>query len=307
MDKILQNAIVRAAIPSRSLRSAIKDYRFPEKDLLALTAQYVRNLAARLSFYEKISQSADDRKIRRWALQLKVFEEGQWNELSTVKPGEFYVVFPEDEHKGSFFCCDSLENALVNVRRWYRHYQCTSEYGSAGFKTGSVYKTSAVPCVDLDEWCTPNASVNASGIVDIYTKVDSEWGNRSNKESLLHSYNYPLFFPPFLKRGDLVKYISNNYDDCGTEKYGIMAFDMPTERGEDYDVSCIEELEQDYVALRRCDARDENGYFLCMGNHCHVPYPYVEKVSPSDVPQNVREDYEYYLEFLQRELFQKQD
>lgn len=320
MKKCDQEKIFKGLDLSGSLRKAVREqkYFFSERDCLILTANYSKTYEHKMQNLDFLLVHAKDPAVKKWAKQYKRYQERVFADFSAASSDNVFRVEMYDEE----YCSPTLEAAL-NVVRLFHLRDRSKEYPFWPSLPATIEKIRLCAprkTSDLDkDMRLGNCIVDAKGrIMQMYSsKIRNEWGKSCTncmdcqrpcaEESLVR-------FPPFLRRGDLVsfpaaraaKYVLDEVahvdpEQCGDRVYGIISSDMA---GQEEESPCIEIFQTEYIRERRCEEKDSDGYYECLNMHDHVEYVYLEKEDPSALPGELYADYRYYLDFLQKNVFE---
>ena len=316
MKRGIQNKIIKKLSFSDSLRRAIEErkYIFSERDLFLCVVKYCKYYDTRKELLSLLANAVEDNKGRRKIRQYIEYERLNLESLGKTEENMVFIVKPYGfGSRERDIVTPTFEDAL-NAARLFHKYYATYETPQDRAKEDVIQK---VPVVCPQKPRDINkAKEKAFCAVDNKGKITTidYYKNNLNSVNATETENLPRF-PSFLRQGDLVsihdkweayyKDGEKTSEGIDGKKYGIIGADMTEENSAD-DVALVELLQSSWVRERRCEEKSEDGYYLCLMSHTHVDYPYLEKEDPANAPDEIRADYEYYLEFLNKNGFKKE-
>lgn len=284
----LQNLVVRL-IKSNSLKVAIQKTNkiFKPIELVKIVFNYAESYDQRLNLLSLIKTNINDVSLKKYIAQLievqkeihKAFIQNKENcvyELHIKESPDSY-----DER----YLCDSYSSAVKMIDLFYEEY----DNGENELSKYWIEKRKIFSSLDkFDEDYIGKCEINYKReIQEIDIDDINSYGNIcdvvcSDECNILCINNIDIEFPRFAEDLDIVEY--SDYD--GKKHYGVYLENM------------CDVKEEYYVVPLDCTAMKYYDFERDFYNHKHIEAPFVEKVTIDNIPTNLQEIYEKYIEYL---------
>ena len=286
----LQDKIV-SAFWSEGLKAEIakRNFIFPPKDLMAVVYQHTRAYEERLGllqlFADHVSEVAD------YARHIISWERWKLEMIKTPTPGMVYELRISDETPAEWddYLCADFDTCLSVIDGYYRRYSrrvegpqtcysivCRKLLGSSDDLT-----TETLGCCDLlPGKIIESVWFGAPGEFEDCTGICWECPHEC-----LH--NQEAVYPAFLPDKSPVRYRLPD----GTVHFGITLGDMT-----DGCLCYVIPLDSEMLAKR------DFGQFCLGHDHEHIPFPDVDLARREEIPDDLWENYEAFVVFLNQEV-----
>ena len=290
MIKSLYDQVIEL-IPSNCLKCAIKENQFPLSDITLLSTAYrcAPDYETRLKYLELLRDQFTG-KIKEYADSLITSERNMLKGFYEDYPDAIFELHIK-ESPNSYdekYLCASIESALKIIPMFYKEYECTenelSRYkivkrrvfsgadnelfsedwlGDAVFLPGNILYSVDAEEYRLNDNCSHDC-LECDGCLDC------------------NAGEYPCF----TKNGDAVEFI----DLLDLSKhFGVVL------QNDNDPVNELYIIPLDSERIRYHDF--ENVFYA--HEHCYAPF--VEKISPDQLPEKIRKDYFAFLQFINDE------
>ncbi len=299
MNDTLYNQILEW-IPSNGLKKAIREGERCS-DLTMLSAAYhcAPDFEARLDILEKFSAEFDG-ELKKYAEKLRRTESRKRERFIRPEAQTIYElnIRERPEMAKESFLCTSYEAALMHIKRYYEYYECEEEADVwysiekrclfAGEKIeGDTLRESIATAILKRGGLLKSVSIwQEEGFDSCHDDCD---GGCDDDCVLACIKGREVKYPAFAQDGDAVRYIG--WEDV--PGYGVVRMweDLPERECYIIQLDSMEIMLHDF----------ENDHYA----HIHVGCPFVEVISADELPENLREPYRAYAEFI-REQKKKQ-
>lgn len=274
----LQQQII-GTLWSKDLKKYVTEnnYSFSESELLYIAYSFPRNHDERLQLLQLLEEHASQETaalatkcIRFLSKCFKKFCQHTGNEVYELRIKETPKSYEE-----RYLCADH-RTALDMIDKFYRHYDFTSENETTRYVIAK--RTVYQPTDDFrDDYEDDSWQECIYGPGKVLLSV-STWGHRGNPERNMEEVLFPDFVPHlspvrYLSNGQILRGVNLSIDGLPSETCYIIPFD-----GE------------------MLQSRDHEKYW---DNHwhMHIPGPEVEILSPDELTDQERDDYDAFVEF----------
>ncbi|MBQ9915236.1 MAG: hypothetical protein IJO50_03720 [Clostridia bacterium] len=286
----LQNTVM-GLIQSNSLKFAIKETGkvFKPIELVKIAFEYAESYDQRLNILSLIKTSLCDESLKRYIEKLietqkeihKKFLQNQENCIY-----ELYIKESPDSYDERYLC-DSYFSAVKMIDLFYERYG----NGENELSRYEIEKRKIFSSTDkFDEDYVGNCKLNYKreiqeiDIDDVKSYANICDAACSDECNILCINNIDIEFPRFAENLDVVEY----FDRAGKKHYGVYLENM-SDINEEY-----------YVIPLDCDAMRYHHFERDFYNHEHIKAPFVEKVDISNIPEQIQEVYQSYVEYLEK-------
>lgn len=284
----LQDKIV-SAFWSEGLKAEIakRQFLFPPLDLMAVVYQHTRAFEERLALLQLFADHVPD--VAEYAAHVIAWERRKLEQIKTPAPGMIYELRISDENPWEwddylcidFNACLAMIDAYYNCHTWAKETPKT-RYSIACRKLlspGDDLVAEYLGCCDL---------LPGKIIQSVWFGAPGEFEDCNGicwkcEHECLH--NQEAVYPAFLPDKSPVRYRLPN----GTVHFGITLGDMT-----DTCLAYVIPLDSEMLVNRDYEQ-------FCLGHdHEHIPCPDVDLASRDEVPDDLWENYEAFVDFLNR-------
>ncbi|MDE6676489.1 MAG: hypothetical protein K2K12_02090 [Clostridia bacterium] len=309
--KSFENKVV-ALLPSKDLKEAVvrQRFHFSEKDLLKFINDYSHTFDEKLKLLEEASCVFQNKKTALHAKKLLEFHQRNYTAFMTPSEDAVYEIDikcdPAD--KEDTFITKTFEDALLLIKAFIANYKCVGARDNEKSVYHIVKKTTCAPKKPSEI----NKTVGELGdcVLGYRLKLKSldmrrsgvEFESSCRRADSCEECKNPCIsshepkYPVFLEKYDLVAFVSDNLNDYGKIKYGILGFAMSGNEGDSYVVN----LDNEYIKNRNAHEQDKDGYYEVFLGHCHPSYATLFKPAKEEVPADIYADYLYAVEELKK-------
>ena len=275
-------------IPSKSLKKAIRETGYRLSDIALLSTAYIcaPDFNSRLEYLLLVRDSLVG-EIRSFAERLIQAERQQQSLFFRNDAGaviELHIKETPDAYEETYLC-SSIESAMKMISMYYEEYGGSENTSSRyHFVKRRVFSAAAGQKFSEDSL---GEAVFLPG--EILYSVDMDgFCVRSNCSHLCFECDgygiecQSVQYPYFTEDGDAVEY----FEDSGKKRFGVVRqwTDAPANECYIIPLDCPEIRYHDF----------DNATF----SHQHIPAPFVEKISPNQLPDEMREDYWALVNYL---------
>lgn len=282
--------MVIGKIKSDSLKNAIKKQNtvFSFIEIMKIICEYVEEYADRIYLLKKMLSVLDDEKIYSYVNFVIDWMENSFQQLKQDSPDcifELYIKYKSDSFNERYLC-DSFNSAISLIDEYCEEYSYKSTEHIVYKIVKRKIHNSSNDAFDEDYMgsCTLNFHKKICSVFFYQEARYYECDGMCCKCDRLCMTNVEIQFPAFIGYQDLVRY----QDFEGRIKYGI-SFD-------DGSFQC----EVCYIIPLDCEALLYNYFEKAHDFHKHISYPYVEKISESELPEKYKRIYKEYFKYLEK-------
>lgn len=291
-------------IPSQTIKNAIKEsnHKFTDLEYVQLVEEFAKSWNSKINLLNKIKENINNKNIISYIDAYVTSEYNAYNKFIKKEENYVYDVIINyiSNHDEERFLCnkfDSLMKVIDSFRENFKEFITDDDFKNIKIikRKISIWETAE----EIDE--VGNIDVYLNENMEIYYIYDDEYVDLEDYNLHMNAIKYPTIF----KAGDLV-YIDKNkyklqignytdyYYSISKDKiYGIVGFNQNvTYEYGDIDVCYFLNLSNQYVHFRSI-GRDEQQYISYLECHCHIDFGYIEKIDVNEIPQKIKEDYEY--------------
>ena len=280
-NKVIQN------LQSESLKNAINESGqiYVPIELFKIIYDYIDKYNNRINFLKDLALIIDDEKLKEYINYCVEWLSDKFVEFKRSSDDYIYeLIIKETPETGSErFMCKSFSSALDLIDEYYKIYDFEpDEQAFYEIIKHRVFTGSMDEVRDFSGSCVLDYQKNFCKVIfpnePDYYSCDGVCFE-CERQCIT---NVSIKFPDFIKYKDLVKYQS--YNKC--IKYGI----------------CLDELEYQgedcYIVPLDCFALRYNKFEKAHDFHKHIPFPYIEKASETDLSNDNKKIYRDYLLYL---------
>ena len=291
MIKSLYDQVIEL-IPSNSLKSAIKENQFSLSDITLLSTAYrcAPDYETRLKYLEQLRDQFTG-NIKQYCESIIVSEQKMLKGFYEDYPDAVFELHIKETPKSydEKYLCTSIDSALKLIPMFYKEYDC-NETDSARYK---IVKRRVFSSADNEQFSEDwqGDAVFLPG--NVLYSIDAE--EYRLEENCSHDCfecdgccldSIAVEYPCFTMNGDAVEYI----DLLDWSKhYGVVLQN---------DNESLNELYIIPLDSERIRYHDFENVFYAH-EHCYAPF--VEKISPDQLPEIIRKDYFAFLQFINDE------
>lgn len=277
-------------IPSAGLRQAITKNNIELSDiaLLATAFSCAPDFDARIDYLKQLSKQFEG-EIKEYTNRIIALQQQMLDEFSQSDSGTVFELYIKDspEVRAETYICSSLNSALKLIDIYYDDFDITeTEFARYTVKKRAVFSVENGSCLD----CLGDDSVGEMVLlagkriftVDMWDyRAEDCCGCCNDCESLCIQDLFVIPYPIFFKHGDAVKY----RDDDGATCFGVILRDHA-----DTTESSIIPLDSTQIIYRDF----KNAHYA----HTHIPLPFIDVISPAELPDELRDNYFEFVEYL---------
>ncbi len=288
--KELQNIVI-SLIKSDSLKKVIKQTEkiFEPIELVKIAFDYAESYDQRLNLLELIKINIREDCLKEYIEQLIEIQK------------ELYIKFMRQDEKCVYelhiketptshderYLCDSYSSAIEMIDLFYEEYgNDENQLTKYEIEKRRIFSSNGEFGEDYVGNCKLNykREVREIDIDDVNSYTNICDGCCSDECEGLCVNNVDISFPRFAEDLDIVEYS----DYSGKKHYGVYLENM-----------CVVKEEYSVIPLD-CVAMKYNCFERDFYNHEHIKAPFVEKVDMDNIPDEIREVYKNYINYLEK-------